>query len=296
MNSTTIDTLLFKEETVIKTKPKEETPSNKGLRYNTGKLRYDLVHPFAHEQLVKVLTLGANKYAERNWEKGMAWSNVIASGERHLAAIKAGEDYDKETGLLHAAHLGCNAHFLTAYYKIYPQGDDRRKSYLNTLRIGLDIDGVIANWQQHLFDYNNHPIKDVQYWSCPVVDKLFDLIRTDNKFWLSIPPLINPDQLPFEPACYITARTIPAEITQQWLDNNGFPQAPLYCVKEGESKVNIALKANINLFIDDSYNNFVQLNNAGVTTLLFTQEYNKKYNVGHLRLNNFNEFKERFFE
>ncbi len=56
-----------------------------GLRFNEGKLRYDLVEPFAHEKMVEVLTLGATKYAERNWEKGMKWSIVIASLKRHLA-------------------------------------------------------------------------------------------------------------------------------------------------------------------------------------------------------------------
>lgn len=55
----------------------------KGLRYNSGKLRYDLVHPEAHEGMIKVLTYGAIKYEDRNWERGMAWSNVIASMKRH---------------------------------------------------------------------------------------------------------------------------------------------------------------------------------------------------------------------
>ena len=96
-------------------------------RYNEGKLRFDLIHPYANEQMVRVLTKGAEKYAPRNWEKGMLWSDVIASLKRHLHAIESGEDVDEETGELHIAHLACNAHFLTAYYKIYPQGDDRRK-------------------------------------------------------------------------------------------------------------------------------------------------------------------------
>jgi len=88
----------------------------KGIRYDQGKLRYDLVQPWAHEQMIKILTAGSIKYAPRNWEKGMAWSKVIASLKRHLAEIEKGEDYDLETGELHAAHLACNAHFLTAYY------------------------------------------------------------------------------------------------------------------------------------------------------------------------------------
>ena len=48
-----------------------------GVRFNEGKLRYDLVHPKAHEDMVSVLTRGAVKYKDRNWERGMKWSNVL---------------------------------------------------------------------------------------------------------------------------------------------------------------------------------------------------------------------------
>ena len=117
---------------------------DKGLRDNVGKLRYDLLHPSAIKRLVEVLTFGSTKYAERNWEKGMKWTTVIASLKRHLAAIEQGEDYDKESGLLHIDHLQCNAHFLSAYYTIYPQGDNRPMKPKPD--IGLDVDGVIADF------------------------------------------------------------------------------------------------------------------------------------------------------
>ena len=121
----------------------------KGLRFNKGKTRHDLVPSFAQEQYAKVLTKGAEKYAERNWEKGMEWSKVLASMKRHILAYESGEDYDPETGLLHMSHVMCNAAFLTEYYKIYPQGDDRPHKYLNRPRIGLDIDEVLADWVGH---------------------------------------------------------------------------------------------------------------------------------------------------
>jgi hypothetical protein len=137
------------KELVEKTKKVEKMNSNKkgnGLRYNTGKLRYDLVQPEAHKDMVSVLTMGAEKYADRNWENGMNWTTVIASMKRHIAAIEAGEDYDQESGMLHAAHVQCNSHFLNAYYHIYPQGDDRPKKWKNMPKIGLDIDEVLADW------------------------------------------------------------------------------------------------------------------------------------------------------
>jgi hypothetical protein len=35
--------------------------NHEGLRYNQGKVRYDLIPTFANEQLAKVLTFGAEK-------------------------------------------------------------------------------------------------------------------------------------------------------------------------------------------------------------------------------------------
>jgi hypothetical protein len=119
---------------------------NEGLRFDEGKNRLDLLPPFAINEFAKVMTAGAIKYAEKNWEKGMSWSKVIASAKRHLQAIESGEDFDAETGLLHAAHLMCNAAFLTEYYKIHPMGDDRAHSYLKPFKIGLDIDEVLADF------------------------------------------------------------------------------------------------------------------------------------------------------
>jgi len=86
-----------------------------GLRYNHGKLRYDLLPTDATAELVKVLTYGASKYAERNWERGQKWSVPYASCMRHLQAWHSGEDVDPESGLLHLAHAACNIAFLLAY-------------------------------------------------------------------------------------------------------------------------------------------------------------------------------------
>lgn len=108
-------------------------------RFNEGKTRHDLTPAFAQEQYGRVLTMGANKYSAREWEKGMPWSKVISSLERHLIAIKAGEDIDKESGLLHSAHIMANAAFLTQYYLIFPQGDDRDKSGLQIPSTGTEI-------------------------------------------------------------------------------------------------------------------------------------------------------------
>lgn len=256
---------------------------DKGLRFNEGKTRYDLIPTFAQEQYAKVLTVGANKYAERNWEKGMKWSKVIASMERHLAAFKRGEDFDSESGLLHMAHVMCNAAFLTEYYKIYPQGDDRVHPYLNRPRIGLDVDEVLADWVGHWTKFHGQEIPEIWNFDRDIKAK-FDSLKHDKDFWLSIPVKTKPETIGFEPHCYITSRSVPIQWTQEWLDKNGFPTMPVYCVGFGESKVEVAKKSGVEIFVDDRFENFVELNNAGICCFLFDAPHNKRYDVGYKRI------------
>lgn len=261
-----------------------EEDKDQGLRFNKGKARYDLIPAFAQEQYAKVLTKGAEKYAERNWEKGMKWSKVLASLERHLAEIKKGEDFDQETGLLHAAHIMCNAAFLTEYYKIHPQGDDRPHNYLSTPRIGLDIDEVIADWVKHWQQYHDIEVTP-EFWNFDKdIGKKFQTIKHDKNFWLSIPPKINPKSLPFEPTCYITSRPIPTEWSEQWIQESGFPTMPVYTVGLNQSKVDVAKRLNLDVFVDDRYENFVELNQAGICCYLMDAAHNRRYNVGFKRI------------
>lgn len=96
-----------------------------GERKNSGKSRYDLLPAFAIEELVKVLTYGANKYSDRNWEKGLSWTETFGSLMRHAWAWMKGEDRDKESQCLHMAHVACNALFLVEFYYTC-KGDETR--------------------------------------------------------------------------------------------------------------------------------------------------------------------------
>ncbi len=265
------------------------TGKGSGLRFNKGKQRYDLVEPHAFADFVQVLTDGAEKYFDRNWENGLSWTSVLASLKRHIAAIERGEDYDKESGRLHIAHAACNVHFLNAFYYIFPQGDDRPKRYLKLPKIGLDLDGVIADftgaWKELYPEVSATPNS---WYLDRKVSKRFNAMReagTLNEFYLNIPVLVKPEDLPFEPHCYITSRPVSNEISEQWLDNNGFPARPIYTVDIRQSKVEVAKNAGIEIFVDDSFENFVELNNNGIFTYLYSAPWNQKHDVGHMRIN-----------
>jgi hypothetical protein len=93
----------------------EITKISEGLKYDSDKLRMDLIPPEVIEQLATVLTYGAKKYSDRNWEKGIKYNRVYGALQRHLNRWMMGEDLDKESGLLHLSHALTCLSFLVTY-------------------------------------------------------------------------------------------------------------------------------------------------------------------------------------
>ena len=88
-----------------------------GLKYDTEKLRTDLLSIPAMKATAKILTLGAKKYAERNWEAGMDFSRVYRACLSHLIDWFDGEDLDKDSGESHLDHAACCIMFLQHFVK-----------------------------------------------------------------------------------------------------------------------------------------------------------------------------------
>lgn len=86
-----------------------------GRKDDSGKLRYDLVPVDAHREFVRVLTEGARKYEDRNWEKGINYSRCYAAAQRHMNSWFEGNSIDPEFGINHLAHAICCLNFLLAY-------------------------------------------------------------------------------------------------------------------------------------------------------------------------------------
>ena len=97
-----------------------------GIKNDADKNRLDLIPPIAIEALGQVLTDGAKKYGDYNWEKGMKWSRPYGAMQRHLQAWWGGEDKDKESGHSHLWHAFCECMFLICYENWYSENDDRR--------------------------------------------------------------------------------------------------------------------------------------------------------------------------
>lgn len=97
-----------------------------GIKFDKGKLRMDLLPSEAIEEYAKIMSYGALKYEDRNWEKGMEWGRIFGAAMRHLWAFWRGEDYDKESKELHLSHAFWNIGALIVYYK-RKIGKDTRK-------------------------------------------------------------------------------------------------------------------------------------------------------------------------
>jgi hypothetical protein len=102
-------------------------PLSEGRKDDGEKVRYDLLPPELLEATAVILTFGANKYADRNWELGMKWSRVFGALMRHLWAWwnPCVPDTDPETGKSHLWHAACCIAFLIAYEQRKIGEDDR---------------------------------------------------------------------------------------------------------------------------------------------------------------------------
>lgn len=96
-----------------------------GDKFDGDKLRTDLMSTYALEGLSQVLTHGAKKYADRNWEEGIAWNRVYGAALRHLFAFWSGSNTDIESGLFHIDHAACCIHFLQHYARNNLDKDNR---------------------------------------------------------------------------------------------------------------------------------------------------------------------------
>ena len=55
-------------------------------------------------------------------------------------------------------------------------------------------------------------------------------------------------------------------------------------IAPGETKLEAIKELGLDIFVDDSFDNYYDINKGGTFCYLFDSPYNKKYNVSHRRL------------
>lgn len=90
-----------------------------GIKYDSAKLQYFLIPPYALEALARNLTAGLSKYPRENWKNvENAEQRYLDALYRHLEAHRKGEVYDSESSvpnMLHLAAVAVNAMFLIEF-------------------------------------------------------------------------------------------------------------------------------------------------------------------------------------
>lgn len=103
-----------------------ETGGEKGSKL----ARFDLLPYDALWEVAEQFGRGAEKYADRNWERGYDWGLSHAALHRHLAQFwQHGEAIDHETGGLHLAAVAWHALALLAF-QLREAGTDTRPGTL----------------------------------------------------------------------------------------------------------------------------------------------------------------------
>ena len=90
-----------------------------------GKQRWDREFQYAFDHIIEVMTYGAAKYADRNWEKGLPWRKALGALMRHIRQFRAGETIDPESGLPHMAHAAWWCCALLDWMRTRSEFDDR---------------------------------------------------------------------------------------------------------------------------------------------------------------------------
>lgn len=137
----------------------------------------------------------------------------------------------------------------------------------NKLRIGSDADGCIDDFWNPYINRFGIPKNDFE-----ITKNVQRKLSLDRDFWINLPIL---HRLNFTPTLYCTKRTSPKTYLRRWLEINDFPIAPIYQVFYQHGSKAPLIKGRIDLFIDDSIANFIDINKSGIPCLLMDNPSNR---------------------
>jgi hypothetical protein len=115
------------KESVVETAERVRSEVTAGRKDDIGKLRYDLFPPGPLSLVAEVFTIGAKKYDDRNWEKGIKWGRIFGALMRHAWKWWGGEKNDPVDGQHHLASVAWCCLVLMEYERTHPEMDDRGK-------------------------------------------------------------------------------------------------------------------------------------------------------------------------
>jgi len=101
-------------------------------KHDKGKPRLELIDPGFILGVGKVLTFGAEKYADDNWKQATVEDRKRSMGSllRHTMAYQSGELIDPESGIEHLYHMATNIMFMAWYDKNLKSNGHAGQTYM----------------------------------------------------------------------------------------------------------------------------------------------------------------------
>ena len=138
------------------------------------------------------------------------------------------------------------------------------------LRIGLDLDDTLNEFMNPYLKRFGYPKSDGE-----ITKNVQQVLIKDREWWINLPIK---NKINFIPELYCTKRVCSKDYSKTWLKNNGYPNKPVYQVLYQRANKAQYIKGRVDIFIDDSVSNFIQMNLAGLSCLLIVSESNEKGN------------------
>lgn len=148
----------------------------------------------------------------------------------------------------------------------------------------LDLDDTIFDFLNFYQDRFGTTLSD--YWSGDYnMGENLKTLQGDKDFWVNMPVKHRPT---FEVDAYVTARSIPDEWTQEAIQKNNLPKAPVISVPWNVSKIDKLKELGTTVMIDDKHETFKECQANGIFCYLMDAPHNRHYNVGHHRIYDLN--------
>ena len=148
------------------------------------------------------------------------------------------------------------------------------KKNFNSIRIGLDIDDVLSNFYESYSNYFNAKDNPKVLSDLIITRNVERILKKDRDFWLNLDLIQYPD---FDPELFCTKRVNNKAWTKKWLLDKGLPNRPVYQLFLQSSNKADRLRGKVDVFIDDSISNMIQINLSGIPCLLMNTKYNQEW-------------------
>lgn len=141
---------------------------------------------------------------------------------------------------------------------------------IKKLRIGTDLDDTIFGFSEgYLKRFKRWPNKD---WA--ITRNVVNILAKERNFWVNLPVIRKPN---FEPKLYCSSRVNKKSWTKKALEINDLPNSPLYQIPGYHIPKSKYIKGRVDVFIEDSPHQWINLNLSGIPCLLIDSPNNKDY-------------------